>query len=78
MPATFVQLLHTAYSAEPPFLVYEYVDGGDLTSWCADLGARQPDIDQCMRILMGIADALACAHRLDIVHRDLKPANILP
>jgi hypothetical protein len=26
-----VRLLQTALSAEPPFLVYEYVDGGDLT-----------------------------------------------
>lgn len=28
-----VRLLGTALSAEPPFLTYEFVDGGDLTNW---------------------------------------------
>src|SRR3546814_1893550 len=29
----FVELLQTAYSAAPPFLVYEYIDGGNLAGW---------------------------------------------
>jgi hypothetical protein len=73
----FVRLLDTAYSADPPFLVYEYVDGGDLVSWLADFDGNPPSGMDIVRVLKMTARALAFAHQQGIVHRDLKPANLL-
>jgi eukaryotic-like serine/threonine-protein kinase len=73
----FVRLLHTAYSADPPFLVYEYVDGGNLAGWLEGFDGRPPAPDDVVAILKMTARAVAVAHREGIVHRDLKPANLL-
>jgi eukaryotic-like serine/threonine-protein kinase len=34
-------------------------------------------LDEALRIVKGVADALAFAHRKGIVHRDIKPENVL-
>ncbi len=75
--AGFVQLRGTAYSAAPPFLVYEYVDGGDLTAWLADFDGKRPPVRSVIKVLKMTARALAIAHGHGVVHRDLKPANLL-
>lgn len=72
-----VQLLSTAYSATPPFLVYEYVDGGDLTAWLASCDGKRPSVSDVLRVLKMATRPLAYAHRRGVVHRDLKPANLL-
>jgi serine/threonine protein kinase len=75
-----VRLYGYALDVQPPFLVYEYVPGGDLTSYLT--GTRQktgrgfrPVV--AMELIRQIAEALAFAHGQGLVHRDLKPANIL-
>ena len=73
----FVQLVETAYSADPPFLVYEYVDGGDLASWLASFDGKPPSDKDVVSVLKMTAKALAFAHDNNIVHRDLKPSNLL-
>jgi serine/threonine protein kinase len=56
------------------FIAMEYVAGTSLAQMIAR-GRR--GVDDCLRLAIQIADALAAAHAAGIVHRDLKPANIM-
>lgn len=76
-PELLVRLIGTAYRADPPFLVYEYVDGGDLTSWLASFDGERPTVVSVLRILKMAVRPLAFAHKNGIIHCDLKPANLL-
>src|SRR5262245_39679496 len=63
-----------------PFLVYEYVAGGDLLRFFHERRkaiGRAPDPDQVLGWVRQIVAGLALAHRQGLVHRDLKPANVL-
>jgi serine/threonine protein kinase len=73
----FVQLQQTAYSADPPFLVYEYIDGGNLANWLDSFKGEAPPPAAVISILKMTARAVAVAHDAGIVHRDLKPANLM-
>src|SRR5262249_47488168 len=63
-----------------PFLVYEYVPGGDLTALLGNLkqqtgrGFARAEV---FNLVKQITEALAFAHERGLVHRDLKPANVL-
>ena len=74
-----VELRHTFLSAEPPFLEYELVEGGDLGGLILDWHRTKggPTAGQAARVLRRLADIVSFAHARGIVHRDLKPANIL-
>jgi serine/threonine protein kinase/predicted ATPase len=56
-----------------PFIVMEFIDGHTLRA----LAARQPAIDEIVRIVAQAARALAAAHSVGVVHRDIKPENIM-
>ena len=74
-----VKLIDAELTGDAPWLMYEYVPGGDLVAraagWrvlpAADRHARARDA------LQQIATAVAHFHKLGVVHRDLKPANVL-
>ncbi len=57
-----------------PYLVMEYLEGEDLTSFLAR--SAPLSIPVAMRLCGQIGDALLAAHQQDVVHRDLKPGNI--
>ncbi len=59
-----------------PFLIYEYVPGGDLASTMAERIER-PAADEVLRWIKGMTEGLAFAHQHGLVHRDLKPSNVL-
>ena len=57
------------------FIVFEYVDGGDLRQLVDAEGALP--VGRAVEIAVTIASALAHAHAHGIVHRDVKSANVL-
>jgi serine/threonine protein kinase len=60
-----------------PYLVQEYVDGGDLKGLLASRHGGILETGEALRIVEGVGAALSEAAQLGIVHRDIKPANIL-
>jgi tetratricopeptide (TPR) repeat protein len=57
------------------FYVMPLVEGQSLRDRIAKVGALP--VDEAVRIIREVADALAYSHRHGIVHRDIKPENIL-
>jgi serine/threonine-protein kinase len=55
------------------YMVTEFVDGGTLES---RLGQPMP-LDDVVKLIGPIAQALDYAHSRDILHRDVKPSNVL-
>jgi TolB-like protein/Tfp pilus assembly protein PilF len=70
-----IVMVHEAGEFEgEPYLVTEFIDGGTLREWAV---TTKPTWQQSVEMLLGVADALACAHEAGILHRDIKPENIL-
>jgi serine/threonine-protein kinase len=58
-----------------PYLVMEYLRGGDLATLLKDSPGLLP-IEQVADIMLNVCAALRACHQQGIVHRDLKPSNI--
>ncbi|MCE9561233.1 MAG: protein kinase [Planctomycetes bacterium] len=76
-----VQLIDAHLEGDVPWLMYEYVPGGDLSGLV--LAWQSLPADERVKRVLAALQTLACAvghfHRLapPLVHRDLKPANVL-
>jgi eukaryotic-like serine/threonine-protein kinase len=57
-----------------PWFVMEYVDGVPLTEYCR---SRACSIEERLRLLRSVCEAVQYAHAHAVIHRDLKPSNIL-
>ncbi|MCH2141126.1 MAG: serine/threonine-protein kinase [Phycisphaerales bacterium] len=57
-----------------PFFVMEYVRGIPINEAC---DAAQLEMDQRLRLMVEVCEAVQHAHTKGVIHRDLKPTNIL-
>ena len=57
-----------------PYLVLEYVDGRAIDAYAE---AERLTVEQRVRLVLHVLDAVGHAHANLVVHRDLKPSNIL-
>ncbi len=71
-----VRVLDRGVSADnEDYVVYEYVDGGDLSQWAAQ--HRPVPIRDAASTLVQVARGVHAAHMAGLVHCDLKPGNIV-
>jgi serine/threonine protein kinase len=68
-------ILDSDTSADPPYIVSEFIDGPTLSAAVKEQGPLSGS--QLHALGVGIAGALTAIHSVGIVHRDLKPANVL-
>jgi eukaryotic-like serine/threonine-protein kinase len=57
------------------YFTMPYIDGESLRAWL--LRESRLPVEDVVRILHDVADALAYAHERGVVHRDIKPDNVL-
>jgi eukaryotic-like serine/threonine-protein kinase len=61
-------------SGEPPYIIMELISGTLLK----DIIARGPvPVEDAVRYVDGILEALDYSHRAGVVHRDIKPGNVM-
>jgi len=69
------RLLDGGVTAEGfPYVVMEYVEGRRLDEACDD---PKTSIDQVIRWMLQLSEAVTYVHRNLILHRDLKPGNVM-
>jgi serine/threonine protein kinase len=61
--------------SERPYLVTEYVEGGNLADYVATHGPLAEE--QLIGLAVGLAEAVVAIHASGVIHRDLKPTNVL-
>lgn len=60
-----------------PYLVMEWVPGGNLRARLDSAEGGRPPVGEALRIAGEALEGLAAAHEDGVVHRDVKPENIL-
>lgn len=60
--------------AGQPYLVMKYLEGRTLKNLLSDGGLP---LEETLRMMSAVADALTYAHRKGVLHRDVKPSNII-
>ncbi|MEO3782779.1 protein kinase [Actinocorallia sp. B10E7] len=69
------QIVDADVTADPPYIVTQYVPGPTLEKLVTDGGPLGGTA--LKRLAEGLAEALAAIHAAGIVHRDLKPGNVM-
>jgi TolB-like protein len=61
---------------EQPFIVSQYMAGGDVQALLEAAPANRLPLEQVIRIADHVCQALEYVHERGFIHRDLKPANV--
>jgi len=69
-----VRLYEMDTTADPAYVILEYVPGGDLRRALRDGPMAPQDV---LELALRLLEGLSAAHGLGILHRDIKPSNIL-
>ncbi|MBU2551424.1 MAG: protein kinase [Proteobacteria bacterium] len=69
-----LQVLDFGQDEDLYWLVYEFVEGVDLTHYLRSFNLKQ---DEARSIMSEVCQAVAYAHEQGIIHRNLKPSNII-
>ncbi len=59
-----------------PYIVSQYMAGGDVVALIDSAPNRQLPVDQVVSLMTQVCEALEHAHGLGVIHRDIKPGNI--
>lgn len=57
-----------------PFMAMEYIQGMNLSDWCE---TKQCTLEERIRLIIQVCDALQYLHNHMVVHLDIKPGNII-
>jgi serine/threonine protein kinase len=69
------EIVDADVTAEPPYVVTQYVPGRTLEQTVRDRGPL--GVRELQRLATGLAAALSAIHAAGIIHRDLKPGNVM-
>src|SRR5947207_2984882 len=70
-------IIDVGFSDGFPYLMAEYAPNGSLRDYIKRQSHNLLPVDEAIRILTQIGQALHYAHQQKVIHRDLKPENIL-
>ncbi len=70
-----VKIIDVQLDAPLPYLVMEFVEGGDLRSLLKTHGTA--DVATTIRLGLQMAEAFKAIHEKGVIHRDVKPENIM-
>jgi hypothetical protein len=73
--AHVAEIVDADVTAEPPYVVTQFVPGRTLEQTVRDRGPLR--LAELQRLATGLAAALAAIHAAGIIHRDLKPGNVM-
>ena len=71
-----VSLHDFGYAEGTPYLVLEYMDGGDVDQLLRAAPANRLPVEKVLTIATAVCDVLAHAHAHGMTHRDIKPTNV--